>query len=225
MDKKKTAILLDGAFVTKTFRAANNRKEPTAKEVVDFALSCMDSDEDLLRIYYYDCPPFTESRTHPISKKKIDFGAHPVGIKQKTFLENLSRMEHIAFRSGTLSCSGWKIGDRATKDLLSGKKTGPLLAGDFVPDFKQKRVDIKIGLDIAWLSSKRLVDRVVLVTGDADFIPAMKFARREGVQVVLVTVEKGRLKPEMFEHADLVRPRAMALQPSPDVPPIAPGCP
>ena len=45
---------------------------------------------------------------------------------------------------------------------------------DITPNFEQKAVDIKIGLDIAWLSSKRIVDALALVTGDTDFIPAMK---------------------------------------------------
>lgn len=61
-----------------------------------------------------------------------------------------------------------------------------------------------IGLDIAWLASKNIVDRIILVTGDADFIPAMKFARREGIQVVLVTLGN-KIKPEMREHTDEFR--------------------
>jgi uncharacterized LabA/DUF88 family protein len=39
-------------------------------------------------------------------------------------------------------------------------------------DTAQKGVDIKFGLDIASLAYKRLVERVVLITGDSDFIPA-----------------------------------------------------
>src|SRR6202142_516777 len=36
----------------------------------------------------------------------------------------------------------------------------------------KKGVDMRIGLDIAWLSLKRIVDSVVLVTGDSDFCPS-----------------------------------------------------
>jgi uncharacterized LabA/DUF88 family protein len=42
---------------------------------------------------------------------------------------------------------------------------------------------MKIGLDMAWLSSKRIVDKIIIVSNDTDFVPAMKFARREGVLV------------------------------------------
>ena len=38
---------------------------------------------------------------------------------------------------------------------------------------------------------------------DSDFIPAMKFARREGAQLFLVTLGHG-IKDGMREHADLV---------------------
>jgi len=40
-------------------------------------------------------------------------------------------------------------------------------------------------------------DRVILVTADSDFVPAMKFARREGVQVVLVTMGHTLVKREL----------------------------
>jgi uncharacterized LabA/DUF88 family protein len=50
---------------------------------------------------------------------------------------------------------------------------------------------------------KQQVKVIVLISGDSDFIPAMKFARREGAQLFLVTLGHG-IKDEMREHADLV---------------------
>ena len=52
---------------------------------------------------------------------------------------------------------------------------------------------------------KRFVERIVLVTADSDFIPAMKFARREGVQVTLVTMGHMLVKRELKVHADELR--------------------
>lgn len=49
----------------------------------------------------------------------------------------------------------------------------------------QKGVDIRTGLDIARIAVKRIVDIIVLVTGDSDFVPVMKFARTEGIKVYL----------------------------------------
>lgn len=64
---------------------------------------------------------------------------------------------------------------------------------------------MKIGLDVAWLASKGIVDRIILVAADTDFIPAMKFARREGVQVVLVPMGTNMLNKALKAHADEVR--------------------
>jgi uncharacterized LabA/DUF88 family protein len=89
------------------------------------------------------------------------------------------------------------------EDLIRAHR--PLTDGDFRVDLKQKRVDMKIGLDVAWLVSKRFVDRIALVTGDSDFVPAMKFARREGVQIILVPMESKLLKHDLRVHADEIR--------------------
>lgn len=43
----------------------------------------------------------------------------------------------------------------------------------------------------------------MLVTADSDFIPAMKFARREAAQLLLITPGHG-VRDAMHEHADLV---------------------
>ena len=61
------------------------------------------------------------------------------------------------------------------------------------------------GFDVATLALKKLVDRVILISGDTDMIPAIKLARREGIQVVLINVPKRTLTSELIEDADLVR--------------------
>ncbi|MBS3821515.1 MAG: NYN domain-containing protein [Phycisphaerae bacterium] len=70
---------------------------------------------------------------------------------------------------------------------------------------------MKIGLDVAWMASKRIVDRIILVTADTDFIPAMKFARREGTQVSLVPMGVN-LRTSLREHADEVRSVAFGAE-------------
>jgi len=63
----------------------------------------------------------------------------------------------------------------------------PLTDADFHPEFEQKGVDMRIGIDMANLSSNRSVDLIALATNDTDCIPAMKHARRSGLQVALIT--------------------------------------
>jgi uncharacterized LabA/DUF88 family protein len=67
----------------------------------------------------------------------------------------------------------------------------------------QKGVDIRIGLDMAWIALKRIADALVLVTGDSDFVPVMKFARREGLKVYLEAMGHG-VRRELKAHADRV---------------------
>lgn len=95
------------------------------------------------------------------------------------------------------------------RDLV--KASRPVCADDFQPEFTQKGVDIKIGLDVAWLASMHIVDRIVLVTGNTDFVPAMKFARRQGVQVIIATVSSevsSLLRAHSDEHRQVHLGRA-----------------
>jgi uncharacterized LabA/DUF88 family protein len=63
---------------------------------------------------------------------------------------------------------------------------------------------LRIGLDLARLSLRRLVDAIVVVAGDSDFIPAFKFARREGLRVYLEDLGSRFVKREVRAHADVV---------------------
>jgi uncharacterized LabA/DUF88 family protein len=180
---KKTAVLLDLGFVLHKLRTSLGNRHATATEVRDFALKCVLSDEELFRIYCYHCHPYEGKEIHPFTRAIIDFGASSSFRTMSRFMKDLAVLDNIALRSGELSFDGWLLRDVAVVQIL---KTGRPFAVSDYPDLKQKHVDMKIGLDIAWLASKRIVDRIILVTADSDFVPAMKFARREGVQVVLV---------------------------------------
>lgn len=69
-------------------------------------------------------------------------------------------------------------------------------------DLRQKGVDMRIGLDIAALALKRFVNTIVLVTGDSDFVPAAKLARREGLQFILDPLWQPRNLDALHEHID-----------------------
>jgi uncharacterized LabA/DUF88 family protein len=70
-----------------------------------------------------------------------------------------------------------------------------------VPDISQKGVDLRIGLDIATLAFRRIVDTIVVVAGDSDLVPAFKLARREGLRVYLVTYGHN-VTSELSAHVD-----------------------
>lgn len=63
---------------------------------------------------------------------------------------------------------------------------------------------MRIGLDIASITLKRQADVIVLVSGDADFVPAAKLARREGVRFTLDPLWQD-IPADLFEHIDGLR--------------------
>lgn len=104
--------------------------------------------------------------------------------------------------------TSWTLRAPSLKSLLQGKKRWEQLEDqDFVYDTRQKQVDMKLGLDIAALALKQLVDKIVLVSGDSDFVPAAKFARREGIDFVLDPMWHP-ITPGLSEHVDGIRTSA-----------------
>lgn len=96
----------------------------------------------------------------------------------------------------------WILRPEKTKELLASKiSIKDLTENDVVYDLMQKMVDIKIGLDIASMSLKKLVDQIILISGDSDFVPAAKLARREGIDFILDPMWNP-IKPDLFEHID-----------------------
>ncbi len=94
------------------------------------------------------------------------------------------------------------MGSAALKSL-SKSPNRSIAPKDLVPNIQQKGVDIRIGLDIASIAVKRIVDTLVLVTGDSDLVPAMKLARKEGLRVYLEALGHG-VRRELKAHADFV---------------------
>jgi uncharacterized LabA/DUF88 family protein len=55
------------------------------------------------------------------------------------------------------------------------------------------------------LALKTIVERIVLISGDTDMIPALKLARREGLQVFVVKLDPWPVKHNLIEDSDGVR--------------------
>jgi uncharacterized LabA/DUF88 family protein len=60
---------------------------------------------------------------------------------------------------------------------------------------------MRIGLDITSITLKKQADTMILVTGDSDFVPAAKLARREGVEFILDPMRQS-IGDDLFEHID-----------------------
>lgn len=68
-------------------------------------------------------------------------------------------------------------------------------------EFKQKRVDILMAVDLVRMSSEKQIERAVLVTGDSDLVPAIEVARDSGVVVALYYSRNAR-HDELLQACD-----------------------
>ena len=204
----KTAILVDGGFYRKRFeKGGQHSPEDAAFALVKYCsrhLHERSQDHELYRIFYYDCYPCSKKIFHPLLGKTIDFSKSEHYKWMNSFLEELTKKRKVALRIGRIDegSATYILTGGATKDIVTKKRAvDELCENDFVPSIKQKGVDMKIGMDIASLAYKRQVDQIVLIAGDADFVPAAKLARREGIDFVLDPLGHP-IKEDLFEHID-----------------------
>lgn len=205
-----TAVLVDGEFFVRRQRRLRPKIAPedVAKDLLTMALAhMMDTNcqqiSHLYRILFYDAPPLNKKAHLPISGQPIDFSKTKTYTFRTQLHFELRKTRKVALRLGALrDARRWVMKPDATKDLIKGNRAiSNLSDDDFFYDVKQKGVDIRLGLDVASLAYKKLVNRIVLVTGDSDFVPAAKLARREGVEVILDPMWQ-KVHDHLYEHID-----------------------
>ena len=224
MHRNRLAVLIDGGFFLKRLKSQFPNVNPTdpaevASLIHTHALrhknqrTGEDNNHvpvfetfDLYRIFFYDCPPIEKKMHWPISKKAIDFAKTDQAIFRRTLHDELKKKRKVALRLGhLLDTAQWRLQPTVLPQLLKSEiKFENLTDDDFTIDTIQKGVDMRLGLDVAALSYKKLVDQIVLIVGDSDFVPAAKLARREGIDVILDPLGM-RLHDHLFEHTDGVR--------------------
>ena len=211
----KTAILVDGGFYRKRAKRLWGKVSPEqeASRLINYSLRHLEQKHfgevetvcnELYRIFYYDCGPLETTVFHPFLQKNINMKSTEVYKEMTIFLESLRSKRKVALRLGELSETQAKyiLNQNALKMLCSGQQTiNDLYETDFTLSVEQKGVDMKIGLDIASMAYKRQVDQIVLISGDSDFVPAAKLARREGIDFVLDPMWS-HIKDNLKEHID-----------------------
>ena len=207
---EKVAFIIDGGFFTKKYRKIY-KKFPTADDVEKYIMEIFkylrqnyNYPIGIYRIFYYDCTPLhlyslaeNEIAKNPQSMKKNDFKEICASFKQqyetiKRFHDGMKRKNFFALRMGQLKFQGWE-------------------KSHWRPRIKQKGVDMRIGLDIASITTKKLCTKLVLISGDTDMIPAMKTARKEGVHVYWHGMDDGKQGSnlDLATHSDVVITRKL----------------
>ncbi|MDR1101015.1 MAG: NYN domain-containing protein [Clostridiales bacterium] len=206
----KTAILIDGGFYRIVANQLWKNKVPNirADELITYCqLHIKQSKSELYRIYYYDCPPISKKVFMPIANKTIDLSKKPLYTWATDFFTELKTKRKVSLRLGVLadSMAHYNIKPDVTKKICNGTiKVKDLTEDDFELKVEQKGVDIKIGLDIATLAYKKQVDQIILISGDSDFVPVAKFARREGIDFILDAMGR-TIREDLQEHIDGLR--------------------
>lgn len=213
------AILVDGGFYLKRAKHLFGCKsaEDRANELVSYCCrhlkireqpqsgkSHHDRYNHLYRIFYYDCPPLASTCFHLFLQKHINMKKTEDFVWTNKFHSELANKRKVALRFGELQerDTQFTIKHDSLKKLCSKKMSfDDLREDDFKLNYVQKGVDMRIGLDIASLAYKHQVSQIVLISGDSDFVPAAKLARREGIDFILDSMHQ-KIRPNLNEHID-----------------------
>ncbi len=214
--KTRVAIFVDAGFFVRLFTTKIDPKmsmpaSKLAKEMWRYWIRHVDksNNEELYRIYFYDCPPLQNIAQHPITMQDIDFSKSDI-TKYKNELHNeLIHQPYVACRMGTLAVdtkTDWGFNrldsSHSFKNLITGKsdytKINP---NNVILKPRQKGVDMKLGVDITSVVLKRFANKIVLISGDSDFVPAAKLTRIEGAHFILDAMGRP-VKGDLAEHID-----------------------
>ena len=208
----RVAILIDGEFMRKELENRLGRSPmiddfrlERAAILAAYSQASEASSFQLYRIFYYTAEPFAGERTNPLNGTVYRFGETRTHRQKYNLIGAIEREPHVAVRRGVLVFHGWKLNPQVERRLIrqSSHNPEPITDSDIRPNFTQKGVDMRIGLDIATLALKRLVSDIVVVTGDLDMVPAFKLARREGLGAYLYMMGcSGR--DQLCVHSDRV---------------------
>lgn len=159
------------------------------RETLDFQLLTkrITGDLTLLRAYYYHCMPIQGSVPTTRESKRYS--------EMRRFLSGLEMIPSFEVRLGRLM----KYKDETGRDI-----------------YKQKQVDVLLSLDLVSLAYKKAISTAVLIADDADFVPAIKLAKAEGVEVVLYYSLSSSTHNELLKTVDKRIPLdSSLLQPQP----------
>ncbi|MEL6317686.1 MAG: NYN domain-containing protein [Pseudomonadota bacterium] len=219
---EKVAILIDGGFYLKRLSAVRpqiDRRDPeqvagSIEALVGAHLEDVNSlwrlaqPRGLLyRAFYYDATPFTGRLPLPISGDQRNYAQTDEAQFRLALFQRLRMTPSFAVRLGEVRRTrrNWTFKAKSQSELMTGKRgLDTPTDDDFEAGFQQKGVDMRIGVDIASITLKRQASKIVLVTGDADFVPAAKLARREGVQIILDPMGQS-VSDDLREHIDAMR--------------------
>ena len=194
------AILIDGGFIKRKLGSYENPLSAgNVSRLIQAIIAHPTINQRLLyRTYFYDAPPLTKTVNAPLQGGRLNLGETQLAKHNKQLHKELAELDCFSLRMGETRFRGWQLG---AKELPKEQGKFEITAENLKPNIQQKGVDMRIGLDIASLVLKKQVSLIVLVSGDSDFVPPMKFARREGVQFAIAALGH-QVHQDLVTHSD-----------------------
>ncbi len=170
----RAAIFIDGAYILSHLKSLN--LGPNYRDLADYFLKPLRKSVplDLLRCYFYYCPPWMSPEPTEAEKKRM--------AEHDAFMEEIIALERWSVRLGKLQ-RRWD-GHRET--------------------FEQKRVDVLLSVDMVRHTAAGHIQHVIVVAGDSDFIPAIEAAKESGATVSLWCGEENTVHRDLVDLADVV---------------------
>ena len=172
----KISVLIDGGYLNKILKKYSVHIDEKAIHTI--VTASIEKKEILHKVLYYDCRPYKFSENEDsVYSEEITFE------RNNQLLNTLAKQDQYVLRLGKLK-------------FLGRDNTGhPILV--------QKGVDIRIALDMARIVMVSKVERLIIITGDTDLVPAMEMVRTYDIQIV--TINMDNLANELYSHSDFIR--------------------
>ncbi len=174
----KIALLIDGGYFDKV-KSRFADQVYGAMPKIDLELLSnnickkIDPAGERFRTYYYDSLPWVgEPPSNPDLQRRQ---------KKQSFLDKIKMLRRFEVRYGRLQKT------ELTCESCGDKKT----------KFNQKLVDVLISVDMVSLAWGNIVDSIAILTGDSDFVPAVKAAKEAGAMTCLI------FDPETYIHNEI----------------------
>lgn len=170
----RAAIFIDGGYILNQVKY--HKVTPDYEKLADFFLDPLRASVplDLMRCYFYYCPPWTSETPTEDEKRRLD--------AYEEFVEELESLDRWAIRQGKL------------EKRFDGKKEY----------FEQKRVDVLLSCDLVRHAAAGHIQHAVLIAGDSDFIPAVEAAKDSGVTLTLFAGDFNTVHNDLILLADEV---------------------
>lgn len=130
---------------------------------------------EILRTYYYNCLPYQSPS--PTLEENERFG------KKQSFYKALEKLPRYEVRPGQLAFRGY---NKETEE----------------PILEKKRIDVMLAVDLVVLSFTKQITHVALITGDSDFVPAIKVSKSQGISTILWHGKKSLPHADLWKECD-----------------------